>query len=418
MQTIALALIILLGLLLLGQGVLVLGLACGLRRYKSPLLADHECPKAAIVLCLRGTDPFLANILLALLEQDYPDYEVRIIIDSRQDPAWELVQNVVSGLDAPPVRIEALEQIRNTCSLKCSSLIQAVAGLDESYQVVAQIDADTLPHKSWLRELVTPLRDDRVGAATGNRWYMPEQPTVGAMVRYLWNACAIVQMYWYHIAWGGTLAVKTSVIRKCGLVERWGKAFCEDTMLYEVLRKEQLRVAFVPSLMMVNREQCTLGGFFHWVTRQLLTARLYHPKFSSVIAHGILVTIVSLVTIACVLVALLQQEGAIALTIAGAWIIYELGLMLFIVPMEVAVRNIALARGQPTAWIKPKTFLTGLLAVFLLQIVYPAALFRSLTVTIVDWRGVCYRLGRSGALELIQYVPFIQERAGNEKNSL
>ena len=33
------------------------------------------------------------------------------------------------------------------------------------------------------------------------------------------------------------------------------------------------RVAFVPSLMMVNREDCSMGVFFRWVKRQLLTAR-------------------------------------------------------------------------------------------------------------------------------------------------
>ena len=74
--------------------------------------------------------------------------------------------------------------------------------------MVALLDADTIPHRTWLRELVAPLADPRVGAATGNRWYMPAEAGWAGLVRYLWNAAAVVQMYCYGIAWGGTLALK------------------------------------------------------------------------------------------------------------------------------------------------------------------------------------------------------------------
>lgn len=417
-RNIGLAWAILLALLALVQGILVFGMVFSLRRFRRKALLDDECPKAAVVLCLRGADPFLEKVLRAVLTQDYPDYLTKIIIDHRQDPTWDLVHNIIGRFDQTAVSVEVLENIRTTCSLKCSSLIQAIAPLDESYGVVAQLDADTVPHKTWLRELVAPLRDERVGVVTGNRWYMPAHPTTGSMVRYLWNACAIVQMFWYQIAWGGTLAIKTSVIRKCGLLEEWGKAFCEDTLLYEFLKREKLRAVFVPSLIMVNREQCDLGGFFHWMTRQLLTAKLHHPKFSSVVAHGVLVTLVSAGTLAFIVAAFVWQQPALGIALAVAWGIYELALTLFILPMEVAVRKIASSRGEATHWIRPKTLITGLWGVLVLQVVYPAALFRSLTVQIVDWRGVRYRVGRGSTLELLEYRPFVPLKQANPGTSL
>ena len=97
--------------------------------------------------------------------------------------------------------------------------------------------ADTIPHRTWLRELAAALADEQVGAATGNRWYMPQQPTWGSLVRLFWNAAAIVQMWFYGIAWGGTLAVKTKVFRESDLLERWGNAFCEDTMTFAALKR-------------------------------------------------------------------------------------------------------------------------------------------------------------------------------------
>jgi len=56
-----------------------------LRRQPPSLLTDQQCPKAAVVLCLRGKDPFLADCLRALLTQDYPCFDVRIVVDANDD---------------------------------------------------------------------------------------------------------------------------------------------------------------------------------------------------------------------------------------------------------------------------------------------------------------------------------------------
>src|SRR5262249_33172047 len=50
-----------------------------------------ELPPAAVILALRGADPSLVGCLTGLLRQDYPHYVVRIVIDSREDPAWNVV---------------------------------------------------------------------------------------------------------------------------------------------------------------------------------------------------------------------------------------------------------------------------------------------------------------------------------------
>jgi len=192
------------------------------------LLSDHgdptasglSWPRTAVVVCLRGSDPFLADNLRAVLDQDYPDYSVHIVVDSPDDPAWDAVRKVVAQFDAQRVRVTTLEERKETCSLKCSSIVQVVSRLDDSYEVVALADADTSPHRTWLKELVMAMADDDVGAATGNRWYMPSRSSVGAVERYLWNAAAVVQMFCYSVPWGGTLAIKREVFRKCNLLER------------------------------------------------------------------------------------------------------------------------------------------------------------------------------------------------------
>ncbi len=149
-------------------------------------------------------------------------------------------------------------------------LLRMVAGLDESREVVALIDSDVVPHSRWLRELVAPLRQPRVGAAFGNRWYMPRYGDWGSVVRYLWNAAAVVPMWLCSIPWAGTFAIRTKVLRDCGLLKKWSLVMAEDAPAKQALEDQGLRLRFVPSLMMVNREDCTLAFGLDFIKRQPL----------------------------------------------------------------------------------------------------------------------------------------------------
>ena len=169
------------------QGLLAIAFIRAIMRFRQGMSHNSTPPRTAIVLCLRGRDPFLEKCLESLLKQDYPDYQLHVVVDNRQDPAWQVAESLADRYGADRVCIEALEDRRNTCSLKCSAVTQAIGRLDESFQAAALVDADTMPHRSWLSELTAPLADEHVGAATGNRWYMPG---AGSWARW----CAIFGM--------------------------------------------------------------------------------------------------------------------------------------------------------------------------------------------------------------------------------
>lgn len=405
-------------LLLVGQVGVMLCFRAALNARRPPLPDDDACPRVSVVLCLRGSDPFLVDTLHAVFDLDYPRFDLRVVVDGRSDPAWRIVEDVVRARGATNVTIEPLEARLDSCSLKCSSVVQTVARLDDSYEVIALLDADTIPHHTWLRELVAPLADPAVGGATGNRWYMPHPLSWAGLVRYLWNAAAVPQMYLYNIAWGGTLALKTEVFKQGDLLDRWSHAFCEDTMLFTMLRRHGLKVAFVPSLMMINREGCDLRGFFRWVRRQLLTARLYHPGWKAVVLHGVSTTVWPLVALAVGAAALIVGNWQAALIALGGLVAYELCLPLVLMPMERAVRRIARQRGEATAWLGLGGALRLMPAIVLTQFVYAAALGNSLLLRTVDWRGVQYRIDGPFEIRLLEYRPYEAEAGADSKTSL
>jgi cellulose synthase/poly-beta-1,6-N-acetylglucosamine synthase-like glycosyltransferase len=346
----------------------------------------------------------------------YPCYDLRIVVDSPEDPAWETVERIVARSGAMNVRVRPLTNRRPTCTLKCSSLLQAISELDASYEAIVLIDADVVPHYTWLRELVAPLSDDRVAATTGNRWYMPASPSWGSLTRWVWNAAAVVQMDWYRIPWGGTLALKMDAFREANLSERWAHTFGEDTLLYGAFRPLGYRIAFVPSLMMINREECSIATFYRWVCRQLFTTRLNHPAWPLVVGHGLAVSLAQWIGIVSVILAWVARDG-----LAARWLLAGMGLYWSIMAgllmaMEGSVRSVLAARSEPTDWLKVSGLFRIAAAMLLTQAIYPIALLHAWGLREVDWRGIRYRIHGPGQIHMVGYEPYVG-RPGSERTS-
>jgi cellulose synthase/poly-beta-1,6-N-acetylglucosamine synthase-like glycosyltransferase len=357
------------------------------------LPADADCPRAMVILCLRGADPSLRRCLTNLLNQNYPQFQVVIVVDDERDDAWRSAHEIVSASGAANVEIESLRRRPTTCGLKCAALAQAWSHLDEGYDVVATIDADVVPHSTWLRELVAPLvADKRIGATCGNRWYRPQPVSWGAAVRYLWNIGAVVPMYWHGIAWGGSLCVRAAVLRQTDYRERVLHALCEDVMLQGVLRRAGLKLHFNPNLMIVNREDTTLRGFFHWMRRQSLIMRLYHRDAPVILGHGVLSGLFFFATPVVLLTAAVRGD---LITLANVGFGFALFLASLYVPipfLEAAVRRIVRRRDEtvsPYAWPEIARIFAALP---LTQACYAAAVATLLRARQIEWRGIHYRI--------------------------
>ncbi|MEM9413349.1 MAG: glycosyltransferase family 2 protein, partial [Planctomycetota bacterium] len=278
------------------------------RKPKSQLLSDKDCRPAAVIVCVRGIDPSLRHCIDALSQQDYPDYVVHIVVDHVNDPSHKILNELAKK--SSQFQIHILEDQFETCSLKCSSLIHAYSKLSSDTEIIAHLDTDTVPNTHWLRLLATELNDSEVGAVCGVRWYRPQKSNPGSLVRQIWNAAAVVQMFWYDIAWGGSMALKREVVVQTDLLERWKHALCEDTMLSQVLSGTPFQFRYVLHQIIENDETTTVSTLVSWITRQLITARLYHPQWHLVAAHGLITSLTSTAALILLVVNVIQGTYA------------------------------------------------------------------------------------------------------------
>lgn len=379
------------------------------------------CPKAAVIIALRGADPGLEENLLSVLELDYPDYTFCINVDSIHDSAWKIAARV---RDVAPSRVQllTLQKKLTSCSLKCSALAEAVEAQQPDVEVIAILDGDVSPHKSWLQELVQPLQDPTVGATTGNRWYTPAHCSWGALVRYFWNTGAVVQVWLNGITWGGSMAMKREVIHRTGMLETWRRSLVDDGAVVRVLKKNKLRVAFVPSVMVPNCEDIRLTNFIPWAERQMIAAKSAASGWTVIVLHALLIAICVLLPPAIVLLgAIGNDESVLLLGLAGVFVYWGLAVLSSIVVERGVMRSLFASRGS-AKWINRRVLLAYLPALVLTHLVYWRVLWGACRRTRVGWRGIEYRLLGMHDVEMVAYRPYSPalstEQIDNAKSTL
>jgi len=191
-------------------------------------------------------------------------------------------------------------------------------------------------------------------------------------------------------------------------------------MLRTQLNKINQRIAFVPSLMMVNREDCSLPSFYGWVKRQLLTAKLYHPLWYAVLAHGVAsAALLVWGWTTCLMYACMGKTSDWMVSL-GAMMTFHLFLILMVPWMESAVRGIVLSRGESADWHRGLRWWQLGWYVWTTQWIYTAALIGCLRSNRVDWRGIDYDVRGPFAIRMLGYRPFRNDEAidGLENQSL
>lgn len=384
----------------------------GLFRQPPPqLLTDEECPGVLAVLCLRGTDPFLPNTLRRLFAQDYPRYTVRVVIDSADDPAKEVVEEAIRLSDATHVEVVVLERRDEHCAAKNSSILQATRDLPEEYSFVATFDGDAMLHPSCLRELVTPLVREGAQVSNGFRWFAPPTPTVGSIARLEWNLGCVTMMHSMGLPWGGCLAMSRAVAVDPELRAIYARSFGEDMALGSYLKKRGARLAFVTPSVIVNREDISLKGLLNFLSRQMIMVRLNHHQWGWVLGFSTLMFI-----FICVVCPLGLFHPA-----TRPWSIASLALLVIVLIVTMgavgkSARNVVAKRGEDLVKMSPRTIAYMLLTLPVTQLLSLIANVRACFSKQMTWRGLTYRFANDPPVKLIREVRVTQ--LGREYNTL
>lgn len=289
-------------------------------------------PRVTIFAPCRGLDQGMLENVDALIQQDYPDYEVVFIVDEENDPAAEIIEAAWR---------EARRQVKlvvapaaTDSSQKVTNLREGVLFADPATEVFVFADSDARPSKDWLTNLVAPLADHRVGAATGYRWFISKHPTLASETRNIWNASiasALGPNRGTNFCWGGATAIRRDVFERLNISDRWLGTLSDDFTVTRALTEAGLEIVFVPKALTASIEDCSVGELFEFTTRQMKITRVYAPRlwmlsffgsglFTTVMLSALLILIFWPANDSTVLAAMLTLVAVTFFSIGKSWL--------------------------------------------------------------------------------------------------
>ena len=120
-------------------------------------------PPVSILKPLKGTDPEAYESFRSHCLQDYPEYEIIFGVSDPRDPAAELVERLKKEFPQRLIRLMFCPKNLGT-NTKVSNLTQMLAVARYEYLIVN--DSDIRVEPDYLRRVVAPLADPKVGMVT------------------------------------------------------------------------------------------------------------------------------------------------------------------------------------------------------------------------------------------------------------
>jgi ceramide glucosyltransferase len=272
------AIVIWLGILSVRNGF---SFAAYVRREIALPLPDFT-PFVSVIAPCRGLEDGLRENIAAVFQQKYPSYEILFVTDRADDPALGLIEEVGHAYaDARyPVTRCVVAGPATESGQKVHNLRSAVLEVDPRSEVLVFVDTDGRPHPGWLRSLVGPLVDERLGASSGYRWFIPLKGGLASHLRSVWNASiasALGKRGDKNFCWGGSTAIRRSTFDQLRIRERWRGSVSDDFTMTRVLQEVGLPIHFVPTCLVAAFDQCTPRELLEFTNRQLKITRVYAP---------------------------------------------------------------------------------------------------------------------------------------------
>lgn len=230
-------------------------------------------PFVSIIAPCKGLDEGLRENLQALIGQEYPAFEVVFVVDDERDAAVAVIEEIAGKIGKLAVAARTSES-----SQKVENLREAVLHVSPESEVFVFVDSDVRPSREWLRNLVAPLVDENIGAATGYRWFISKRPTFAGEVRSVWNASvasALGPNTATNFCWGGSTAIRRATFEKLNVREKWRGTLSDDFAQTRVLNEAGMPIHFVPRAVTASVENCSFRELVEFTTRQMKITRVY-----------------------------------------------------------------------------------------------------------------------------------------------
>src|SRR5262249_30934817 len=252
------------------------------RHSRTPRQSTGEfMPAVSVLKPVRGLDPASYENFASFCRQNYGDYEIVFAVADQDDPAIEIIRRLIADFPRRSIRL-----LIGAPSLGPSSKVNKLCRLarEARHDLLVISDSDIRVAPNYLRSVVAPFRDPRVGAVTclyagiTNGSTASELEALGIATDFAAGVLTAWQLQGIRFALGATMATTRERLLEIGGFEAL-VTYCADD--YQLGRRIAERGYLVALPQHVVESECagrTLRGYVQHPLRWAITIRHSRPS--------------------------------------------------------------------------------------------------------------------------------------------
>ena len=250
------------------------------RRGDLPAESPSFTPPVSIVKPIYGLDRETYENYASFCAQDYPEYEILFCVSDEADPAVAVIHKIIQDFPDRAIRL-----LIGSEPLGVSDKVNKLCRMarEARYETLIVSDSDVRVDVDYLREVVAPFQDARVGGVTCLYRGLTDN-SLAADLEAIGNStdfAAGVLIAWLfsevNFMLGATMAVRKTVLAEIGGFESMVDYFSDDYELGNRIATNDHRVALIPHPVAIVYPRQTMRDAFHHQLRWNLSIRFSRP---------------------------------------------------------------------------------------------------------------------------------------------
>jgi ceramide glucosyltransferase len=242
---------------------------------------------------IRGLDPDAYENFASFCRQDYPEYEIVFCVGDREDPVLPLIDRLKREFPERPIRV-LFGSGRDASNDKVAKLARMVSEAAHEHVVIS--DSDVRVRPDYLRKVVAPLADPKIGAVTcfylsiDEHSFADRLQSVGMMSDFYAGVVVAWQLDGVKFALGPTIATTRERLAAFGGYESIENRPADDLLVGRLIADQGVEVELSRYPVETVADFRSIKELIYKRLRWITVMRFMRPwgHFGLIFTHGLL----------------------------------------------------------------------------------------------------------------------------------
>jgi ceramide glucosyltransferase len=280
---------------------------------------------------VRGLDPGAHENFVSLCRQDYPEYELIFCVTDQSDPSVPVIQKLME--DFPERQIRLLYSAGHTAINDKVAKLRLMES-EAKYEYLVINDSDVRVDREYLRRVVEPLRDPKVGGVTcfyasvEDTTFVEKLQTVGMISDFYAGLLVAWQLDGVHFALGPTMVSTKKWVKGFGGFQVLESRPADDLLFGRLIAEQGVEVKLLPYVVQTTPDFEGVGELYTKRLRWMTVMRAMRPwgHFGLLFTWGLPWTTLAVLVHPTLAVTGAYWGGYLAFRLVMTWLIGIVGL--------------------------------------------------------------------------------------------